>query len=44
MNFASRVARVRIPSAPPIITFPHQKVETFFEVSIAHFSQEKRNE
>jgi hypothetical protein len=44
MSFAIRGSGLRIPSAPPIITFPHQKVETFFEVSIAHFSQEKRNE
>ena len=27
---------VRIMLGSPIITFPHQKVETFFEVAIAH--------
>ncbi len=26
---------------PPIVTFPHQKVEAFFEVSIAHASNKE---
>ena len=28
-----------VREASPIITFPHQKVETFFEVVIAHAPQ-----
>jgi hypothetical protein len=28
----------------PIITFPHQKVETFLEVSMAHVPQAERSE
>jgi hypothetical protein len=30
---------VRILLGSPSITFPHQKVETFFEVAIAHTPQ-----
>ena len=34
---------VRIPFGPPVITFPHYKVESFLEVSIAHSSPEGRS-
>jgi hypothetical protein len=29
---------------PPIMTVPHQKVETFFEFAITHITQGKRSE
>ncbi len=31
---------VRIPFGPPVITFPHQKVDTFLEFAISLFPQE----
>ena len=35
---------VRVHNGPPIITFPHQKVETFFEFAITHIPQGERSE
>ena len=36
----SVVSSVKV--SPPIRTFPHQSVETFFEVSITHSSSDGR--
>ena len=38
---SQRKVRSSVRLGPPIVTFPHQKVEAFFEVSIAHASNKE---
>jgi hypothetical protein len=44
-ELTSRKEALRINKrGSPILTFPHQKVETFFEIAIAHTPQGGRSE
>ena len=33
VKITSKVLTI-VPSAPPVVTFPHQHVESFFEISL----------